>query len=218
MNNDKAFFVTAYFGQLQFRIEKLTKLRAGRIEGFSFREESLVLCLLYIDGLASCYYGEATAKAFCKALCELSGNPLFAKLHPQKLLDPANDKYWKNAASAKLELEKQARAKPNEMFDESCLAHIICQSNIPEAQQEELVGNLWRCSIGAICYEYMRCGAVHGLGANSLVFSTTNYEGKQGFILDFDLLYVALENIVAHVARESIDRGEWFANPDYLKG
>jgi hypothetical protein len=215
MNNNKTFFVAAYFDRLQFRIEKL---RAGKFDGLSLKEESLVLCLLYIDGLASCYYGEATAKAFCNAMRDLSGNPLFAKLHPQKLLDPANDKYWKNAASARLEVEKQVQARPNEMLDESCLAHIIRQSHIPEAQQGELIGNLWRCSIGAICYEYMRCAAVHGLGANSLVFSTTTYEGKQGFILDFDLLYVALENIVAHVARESIDRGEWFANPDYLKG
>jgi hypothetical protein len=216
-NPDKAFFVTAYFEQVKLKIEKLATLRSQKLGELSFKDEAFILCLVYIDGLASCYYGQANARTFCRALRELSGNPLFGKLHAQALLDSENDKYWKNAASAKQQVEDLMKNRPGELFDESEIAAIIRQSSMPPAQQEELIDNLWRCSIGAICYGYMRSAAVHGFGAGPLSFSETIHEGKQGFRLDFDLLYAVLQNIGAHVAKMSIEKGEWFGRPDYFK-
>ena len=61
---DKVFFIKAYFDNLRQRIDNLTKLHASA----SFRDEALILCLVYIDGLASNYYGGSTVKEnFCKA-------------------------------------------------------------------------------------------------------------------------------------------------------
>jgi len=92
---DKLFFIKAYFDALSALIENLKKLNSVQIDGQSFRDEALILCLVYIDGLASSYYGgDSTKEHFCKALRELSGNSVFGKLHVKNLLDPENDKRW----------------------------------------------------------------------------------------------------------------------------
>jgi hypothetical protein len=213
---DKAVFINAYFKHLKEALEKLLKLRSLRVEGLSFRDEALILCLVYIDGLASNFYGEATEKNFCKALAELSGNPIFAKLHPKRLLDP-KFKFWNSAPKAKQVIETLISNRIGELFDEAEIADIIRKSGLPSLLEQNLIEKLWQCSIGAICYEHMRFGAVHGLGTGSLSFDNTTYNGKHGVTLDFDLLYAALQNICNHVARGSTEMGEWFGRPDYFK-
>lgn len=147
-NPDKAFFVTAYFEQATLRIERLAKLHSEKLGEVSFKDEAFTLCLVYIDGLASCFYGEANSKTFCKALRELSGNPLFGKLHAQVFLDPDNAKYWRSAIDVKQEVEDLMNKRSGELFDESEVAAIIRKSSMSQWKQEELIGNLWRCSIG----------------------------------------------------------------------
>jgi hypothetical protein len=218
-NQDKALFVSAYFEQVKSRIEKLATLRSQKIGEMSFEDEAFILCLGYIDGLASCYYGnkKGSQRTFCQAMRELSGNPVFGKLHPQVLLDPKNDKRWKYATDAKQQVEELVKKRPSELFDESEIAAIIRQGTIVQAERDKLIADLWRFSVGAICYTHMRCAAVHEFGTAPLSFGETVHEGKLGFRLDFDVVYAALQNVGAHVAQVSIEKGEWFGRPDYLK-
>lgn len=208
---DKIVFIKAYFDKLVQRIENLQKLNASP----EYRDEALILCLVYVDGLASNYYGGETIKEnFCRALRELSGNPLFAKLHAKMLLDADNDKYWQGAKPA---IENLAKTKAGELLDESEVAAQIRATSMPQQSQDALIRRLWRSSVGAICYEVMRNSAVHRLGTGALTFDETVYEGKLGFVLNFDLLYAALRRILDHVAKESIQKGEWFGRKDYFK-
>jgi hypothetical protein len=208
---DKVVFIKAYFDKLAQRIENLVKLNASP----EHRDEALILSLVYIDGLASNYYGgEAVKENFCKALRELSGNPIFAKLHAKMLLDPSNDKHWQGVKPA---IESLVKTKAGELLDETEVAALIRASGIPQQHQDALIARLWRSSVGAICYEVMRNSAVHGLGTGTLSFDETVYEGKLGFTLNFDLLHVALRRISDHVAKESIQKGEWFGRKDYFK-
>jgi hypothetical protein len=214
-NPDKLFFIQAYFDDLSTRIENLKKLSSGQIEGQSFRDEALILCLVYIDGLASNYYGEDGIKeSFCKALRELSGNPLFGKLHVRRLLDPENDPHWEGAKDG---VEKLASENPGELLDETDVANSIRKSGVLEHVQEKLIKNLWRYSIAAICYEMMRNAAVHGLGASTLSFDETIYEGTRGVRLTFTVLHQALVQIAQHISQESIRTGEWFGRKNYFK-
>jgi hypothetical protein len=200
----KLNFISSYFDNLRRRFENLPKLHAQP----SFRDEAMILCLVYIDGLASKYYGSSSTKGnFCKALRELSGNPLFGKLHPKVLLDPDKDKYW---AGAKPAVEELTTSKPGELLDEAEVAATIRASGVDKQTEEKLLKNLWRCSVGAICYDVMRTSAVHRLGAGTLTFDETLYQGELGFALTFDLLYAALGRISDHIAKESVEKGDWF--------
>jgi hypothetical protein len=208
---DKVSFIKAYFDKLRQRIDNLTKLH----DSGSFGDEALILCLVYIDGLASNYYGGSTVKEnFCKALTELSGNTVFGKLHVQVLLDPDNDKLW---AGAKPIVEQLAHSKPGQLLDESEVAAQIRNGAVDKQIRDALIKQLWRYSVGAICYEIMRNNAVHGLGTGTLSFDETLHDGKVGFALTFDLLHAALLRIYLHVAKESVDKGEWFGRKDYFK-
>jgi hypothetical protein len=208
---DKVVFIKAYFDNLAQRIENLAKLNASP----EHRDEALILSLVYVDGLASNYYGgEAVKENFCKALRELSGNPIFAKLHAKMLLDPSNDKHWQGVKPA---IESLVKTKAGELLDESEVAAQIRASGIPQQHQDALIARLWRSSVGAICYEVMRNSAVHGLGTGTLSFDETVYEGKLGFALNFDLLHAALRRMSDHIAKESIQKGEWFGRKDYFK-
>ena len=208
---DKVVFIKAYFEKLAQRIENLAKLNASP----EHRDEALILSLVYVDGLASNYYGgEAVKENFCKALRELSGNPIFAKLHAKMLLDPSNDKHWQGVKPA---IESLVKTKAGELLDESEVAAQIRASAIPQQHQDALIARLWRSSVGPICYEVMRNSAVHGLGTGTLSFDETVYEGKLGFALNFDLLHAALRRMSDHIAKESIQKGEWFGRKDYFK-
>lgn len=212
---DKVFFIKAYFDALRVRIGNLRTLHDTNVDGKSFRDEALILCLVYIDGLASSYYGDdATKENFCKAVTELSSNALFGKLHVKKLLDPDNDKYW---AGAKTSVEELAKNRPGELLDQIEVADAIRKSGVPKQTQDSLIKRLWFNAIGAICYELMRNAAVHGLGASTLSFDETLHNGKLGFALNFDVLHKALQQISEHVAQRSIAKGEWFGRKDYFK-
>lgn len=221
-NPVKVTFIKAFFDKLRERIENLTQLNASS----SFRTEALMLCLVYIDGLASNYYAGGDGKNkedFCRALRELSGDALFGKLHVKVLLDPDNDKYWaggktdKDQSAAKIAVEELAKGKPGELLDESEVAERIRSSGVDKETQDRLIANLWRSSIGAICYDVMRSSAVHGLGTSTLSFDETLHEGKRGFTLNFERLLGALRHICEHIATESVAKGEWFGRKDYLK-
>jgi hypothetical protein len=82
---------------------------------------------------------------------------------------------------------------------------------VDKQTEDNLIKNLWRSSVGAICYEVMRNNAVHRLGAGTLTFDETLYQGKLGFALNFDLLHAALVHISDHVAKESVEKSTWFA-------
>lgn len=216
-NPDKVFFIEAYFDRMRARVDQLKKLDAGLLDGESFRDEALILCLVYIDGMASCYYGEKGTKTkenFCKALRELSGDPLFGKLHVPYLLSHEFDKH---GAGAKPAVEALAASKPGQLLDETEVADAIPKSRVEKSDQQSLITNLWRYSVGAICYEVMRNAAVHGLGASPLSFGETLHAGAQGFELNFPVLHEALRSISEQVAKESIDKGEWFGRKNYLK-
>jgi len=216
----KATCIKAYFDDLNKRIENLADLNALDC----FRDDALILCLVYIDGLASNYYeGREVNKNFCRALRELSGNALFGKIHAKFLLDPDNDKYWaggktdKDGAKAKFAVEGLASRGSGDLLDELEVAGQIRSSGVGKEMAQRIVSNLWRSSIAAICYEEMRNGAVHRLGTKTLTFGETFYEGRLGFKLNFDVLHRALRHISDHIAKESVVKGEWFARKDYFK-
>jgi hypothetical protein len=196
------------------------ELNASVLDGHSFRDEAFILCLVYIDGLASSYYRTGpgnVGKNFCKALRKLSGNPLFGKLYAPWLLDSKNDKYkhWKQAKTL---VQQLVTTRAGKLLDAVEIAQAIRHHAVmPKGDKKSLVGELWHYSVAAICYEVMRNAAVHGLGASPLCFSKTVHDGHEGFELSFSVLHEALQRIGEHVAKTSISKGEWFGRKGFLK-
>jgi hypothetical protein len=208
----KEDFIRDFFDNFGSKISRLSELFKA-----SYHDEAFTLCVVYIDRLASGFYGGDSGKNhenFCRALKELSGNPLFAMIHPRELLDRTMQKLPDAVPLVKSIIEKET---PGVLLEEQKVARAINDSSLDGSTKHKATANLWRASMASICYERVRGREIHGPGSGGLDFDETLYNGKKGIKLDFRLVYDALCNIHQQVKAESVQSGNWFGNPNYLK-
>lgn len=209
--SEKQQFIKAFFDGFEAKVGRLKDLRSR-----SFEDEALTLCLVYIDRLASGHYGGQQGqnrKNFWQALKNVSGNPLFAMIHPRELLEQTRAK----CPSAGSLIESIVNRQPGALLKEDDLASEIKGSSLPEPEKIEMISNLWRASMANICYDCIRNAEVHGPGSGGLSFDETVYDGRRGVKLDFDMLYAALSEILKRVVEASIQTSQWFGNPKYIR-
>jgi len=208
-NTDENRFVCGFFNKFAERVARLPKLHSD-----SYSEEAFTLCIVYVDRLASGYYGGEAGRNrenFCRALKELSGNSLFGMLHPRELSEQVK-KYFPDAVTV---IASIARSQPHALLDEAAVAGAIRSSGLESSRKQKLIEHLWRASIASICYGEIRGPEVHGVGSGGLDFDESVYNGKVGFQIDFELVYEAVSKIFEHIRRESAQTGHWFGNPNY---
>jgi hypothetical protein len=210
-SSHKQDLIRAFFDDFGRKVDRLEDLNE---EGF--KDEAFTLCIVYIDRLASGNYGPEpghSAEAFCRALRELGGNPLFEMIHPRELLERTQE--WLPAAVALV--GSLVKRQPGALLSEVELAQHINSSSLAGSDKQSLISNLWRASMANICYEYIRNPQVHGPGSIGFTFDKTTFAGKGGVRLDFHVLHDALHNIWVHTREISIRTGEWFGRAGYLK-
>ncbi|MEI9969816.1 MAG: hypothetical protein WDM87_14765 [Terracidiphilus sp.] len=155
----KKYFIQAYFSDFRGKLNRLDVLFTN-----SFVEEALILCIVYIDQLASGKYydGEEKNKEnFCRVLAELGGDPFFSAIHPQQLLTEAR----KRGGGVENILAQMIQEHPNQFLDRDKVIAFIEASSLSKSDKASTIMNLWRTSVAMICYERIRCQAIHGPGA-----------------------------------------------------
>ena len=208
-NSAKMEFVLAFFDEFRKKVARLSEMYSN-----SYPDEAFTLCVVYIDRLASGYYGGEAGKNrenFCRALRELSGNPLFAMLHPREMLEQIQ-RHFPGAVPI---INSIVGSQVHSLLDESTVAAAIQSSAMLPSEKQKLIENLWRASIASICYAQIRGPEVHGPGSGGLDFDETVYQGQIGMRIDFELVYTAVSRICEHVRNSSIQSGHWFGNPNY---
>lgn len=206
----KAEFIQAFFDNLGLKLERIQDLYDK-----SYKEEAFILCVVYIDWLASGYYGGEPGhnrQSFCKALKELSANPVLGMLHSQELAEQTKE----NCPSATTLIESLVNKRPHELLAETEVSNEIRGSSLRDSEKGDLIANLWRASIANILYERIRNRAIHGQGILPVTFDETINESHQGLRIDFHVLRDALRNIVVQVKAISVEKGEWFGNPKFM--
>jgi len=207
----KQEFIEAFFKEFERKAERLQELWSQ-----SYVDEAFTLCLVYIDRLASGYYGGKYGRNrenYWRALKELSGNPPFGMIHPLRLVEETKAK----CPSATALIESIVAKKPHELLEEVLLAGEVRASSLTDCEKVKLVSNLWRSSMANISYDYIRNAEVHGPGSGGLSFDESIYQSKAGVTLDFQVFYDALQTILQRVKEASIKTSQWFANPNYMK-
>ena len=206
----KAFFIQEYFSGFRKKIERLDELFKG-----TFEEEVWTLCVVYIDQLASGRYCDGQEKNhenFCRALSELSGDRFFGMIHPRQLSDVAQTR---NQAIRDV-VSQFVKNHPDQFIEQETFKQFVQQSSLTESVKSCLIANLWRASVASICYERIRCQAVHGPGwSSTLTFDKTAYDGALGARVDYGRLRDALYGVLREVESLSLHSEEWFGNPLY---
>mgnify|MGYP005816975455 CR=1 FL=1 len=208
VDSSNQYFINAFFSAFKQKIDRLQELRK------TYPDEAFTLCLVYIDRLASGHFGGKEGqnrRNFWRALASLSGNPLFAMIHPRRLKE-LTERYCPLAVPF---ISSLINRQPNALLHENDIAAEIRQSSLLDSEKRKLVENLWRASMANIAYDFIRVAEVHGPGSGGLSFDESNYQGGKGVTLSFEMFYDALQQIHKQVTEASLTTGHWFGNPDY---
>jgi len=202
----KKEMIEAYFRALRRRIELLSEMHSRTLT-----EEALILCIVYIDWLASGHYG-GTGKGnkhnFCRALMELGGKPVFRMFHPLILLEHTD----KHAPAAETEIKVLITTNPGQFLGESDVYGAFEGSSLSVDRKKKVLAELWKTSMAARVYDWCRNRLIHGPGYITVSFDQTVLPDGSRVWIDFELLYGALKSIFNEIERMSIEKCLWFGN------
>ena len=201
----KAFFIEAYFNDLQSRVMFLEKLRAmGR------NDEALLLCCCYIEALGSRQSPkpERKAKNYCSILVQHGGNEIWQLIHPKQIKDVlSTNGIFSNTFG---ELAPLIDGVGGQLISPQDLSALLSPS-LNEQQQFWLQENMFKGSMASISYERIRSELVHDISsAGNISFSETQYKGSHVGDINFELLYTSLRKIVDTLENKATSTGKWW--------
>lgn len=201
----KAYFIKAYFDNLQKRIAFLRELHA---EG---REcEALMLCCCYIEALGSreLIGLDLKAKNYCAILSEEGGNEIWRLINPKQLKKVlSTNGLFKEQFNT---LEPLIDDFGSQLIDpQELLARL--EPSLDGKQRSWLQDNIFKGSMAMISYERIRCELVHDIDADtSISFSETTYKGNPVPKLDFEALYSSLKKVVAASQSKAVSTNKFW--------
>lgn len=201
---DKAFFIKAYFDDLQRRVSFLPELYAmGR------RNEALMLTCCYIEALGTRRFRhESKIRNYCQILCEYGGFECWRLIHPKLIQSLICSKPL--FAKGLEELCAEIQSSGTELIEPGELLARL-SPKVQDVHREWLRENGFRASIAAIGYDRIRSELVHDIsGPGTLSFSSSTINGKPVPDLDFQLFFESLQSIVSIAAVESAKTNEWW--------
>jgi len=201
---EKAFFIKAYYEDLEQRISFLRNLYEG-----GHVNEALMLCCCYIEALGSQRYqdSERKAKNYCTILDEHGGDVFFRLVHPKQALQVLSSvKLFQDKMP---EIEAAISTIGKQLCEKNAFVQLLAPITTPQ-QQTWLTENTFKLTIAAISYELVRSELVHDISASPVSFSEARFNGKPVPRLDFQLLYGGLKNVFADAKRKSIQTNTWY--------
>jgi len=206
----KGAFIGAYFDDLDRKIGALTALAKS-----GYRDEALILCLVYLDGFAQLlsWPNPKVGANFVSALAQFSGDSQLALVHPKQLAE-ALDRLkgaWAPIAAA----VRAAFPAPPYVLDTE-VGTLTAIKGLTPTQRAQLQPEMWRGTMAAVAYFWMRNPAVHALGSSTLSFDQTTYNDQQVRPLDLPRLQNAAHGLAAEGRRRSEANDQWFGNDNIV--
>lgn len=216
----KRELMAGFFNDLDDKVGFLKELTSQ-----GHRDEASMLCVLYLDGLASWLGREErdVGRRFCRALSMYGGEEVLGLVLPERLVgkkqwpermacvpdDPEvrtegtkqvdGELPWGSAPAGAEDAIRSAckDLDPSEVLSEDELCERVKPRLAPN-HVEWLRREVWRGTVAHDVYKLIRCLLVHRLAAPGLLYSSFRYHGEPLPEIDFDVLYRALKKITAH--------------------
>lgn len=202
----------AYFDAALERVAFLDELVARGRES-----EALTLCLIYIDRFAQLLHWprKSVGKNIVDALCKHDRHPFLSLVHPLEMIRAMNamNDPWRSRAAT---LKTHFPGPQYELMDPLKFLKSI-SSSLTSAELADLRQELWRGTIAAVAYYWMRIPSVHGFGSSpSLHFDNTKYRGVDAPQLNLHVLKSPLRSMIEEARSRSIAACEWFGDDRIL--
>ena len=200
----KAFFIEAYFRDLERRVAFLNELYET-----GHRNEALLLCCCYIEALGSRQSSkpERKAKSYCSILVQHGGNEIWQMIHPKQIKSVlSTNKLFEDSfhiVEPRIDTFGTQLISPQELS-------VLLDSSLDEQQRKWLQDNMYKGSIANISYEGIRSELVHDISASDISFGETQYQGSPLPNLNFELLYPSLQKIAADLRNIAESSGKWW--------
>ena len=210
MENNRNFYtelIKTGFKQLEAKTIFLGELfRDGH------QDEALTLCCCYIEAAGNNYYTEANKNQenFVKIIKEYGGVEVLSAIHPKHLQD-AFPKKDSQIQSIVVKIEEKLNNSVGQLYTEEELES-LCELHLDNSEIEILKKNLWRGTLAAIVYVFIRSALVHRTMAPSYHFSNTTFKGEQVAFPDFDLLYFVWGRILSEMKDYSLRTVTWMGS------
>jgi len=204
----KEGFMNAYFDEAFERVAFLERLA---VEGRQI--ESLTLCLVYLDGLSQLlsWPGKETGRNFVQTLCSHDPAGFLALTHPLQLIrafDAMNGPWPSRARS----LEERYPGPPYSLMSRAEASNAISDTFTCN-EVAEIVRELWRGTVAAVVYHWMRNPSVHGFGGSQRIsFDETSLEGSPAPSLSLHTLLPPLRAMINEGRERSLKACEWFGD------
>src|SRR5208337_819113 len=175
--------------------------------------ESLTLCLVYLDGLSHLlsWPGKETGRNFVQTLCSHDPAGFLALTHPLQLIrafDAMNGPWPSRARS----LEERYPGPPYSLMSRAEASNAISDTFTCN-EVAEIVRELWRGTVAAVVYHWMRNPSVHGFGGSQRIsFDETSLEGSPAPSLSLHTLLPPLRAMINEGRERSLKACEWFGD------
>ena len=201
---ERRFFITAKLGGLQ---EKTVFLDSLYSQGH--RDEALLLCSCYIDGLAAVLYFPdriSSHQGFVRVVREHGGDPFLPLVHPRQMLVALSNRKKPVLTAIResiLPLLQGTELVPEGEFLTNA------KSRLDQAKQAKLKSMIWRGTMASFAYQQLRSPVIHELrGPGAVSFAGTTFHGKPVPLVSFEVLGPVLKSIFVVASRLAMDQEE----------
>jgi hypothetical protein len=201
-------FITSFFNDLDKKINFHVELADS-----GHKDEAFLLCCCYIDWLGLGFWpNEGSKFSFVRVLKEYGGEEVLSLIHPKMLEEALASLKGKWAKAILPRILPFLQQSCGRVYDQSEMIDLLSPP-LAAVEVERLKKELWRGSLAAIVYSWIRSPAIHEFGAlNGVSFDHTTFKGEPVPQIGFPILYNCLKRI-ATVAREiSLSTEKWFGH------
>jgi hypothetical protein len=180
--------------------------------------EALTLCLTYIDSFAQLLQWpcQGVGQNFVETLWRHDSQPFLSLVHPLQMIRAidAMAAPWRSRAATLRILFPGPRY---ELVSRPDFLDSIAV-NFTSADLTDVRRELWRGTIAAVAYYWMRNPSVHGFGSSSsLSFGDTKCRGIDAPQLNLQVLESPLRSMIEEARARSFAACEWFGDDRILR-
>jgi len=200
--------MSAFFGRALQRVDYLNELQNG-----GYDTEALTLCLTYIDSFAQWlhYPRKGVGENFVDALSAHEPVPYFSLIHPSQMIRQLRRMKGRWPSHAKV-LESIFPGPTYQLMDRLAFARSL-STGFVSADLRSLQKEVWRGTIGAVAYFWLRNPSIHQFGSSpSLSFGSTRHQGNELPRLGLVTLLPPLRSIINETRARSMATCEWFGD------
>jgi hypothetical protein len=204
----KVAFMNAYFEDALGRAAFLEDLADNGHE-----YESMTLCVVYLDSYSQLLSGRKgeTGRNFVETVCSHDQSGFLSLIHPLQLTRSFDEMKGRWPQRSRILSGRYPGPTYALVSREDALDAI--RETFASEEVAEIIRELWRGTVAAVVYNWVRNPSVHGPGGSQQIsFDKTTLKGAPAPSVSLNSLLPPLRAMITEARSRSLKRCEWFGD------